>query len=268
MTTSQNERFGVLRVPRRIWAVSAIHGEAERLAGLHEQIAEHFTPGDRLVYMGNYLGHGPRVVDTLDELLWFRSVTLYQPGMEPWDIVYLRGGQEEMWHKLLQIQFAANPSDVFDWMMGQGALATLEAYGGNADGARAHFREGPVSVTRWTTQMLANVQAHPGHYELLTGLKRAAYTEGQQLLFVHAGVDPHRPLSEQGDTLWWGSGYFNAIDEPFDGFDTVVRGYDPKHGGVTVTRHAVTVDDRCGFGGPLRAACFGLDGRVIEWLEA
>ena len=83
-----------------------------------------------------------------------------------------------------------------------------------------------------------------------------------------ARVDPHRPLSEQGDTLWWGSGYFNAIDEPFDGFDTVVRGYDPQHGGVNVTRHAVTVDDRCGFGGPLKAACFGLDGRVIEWLEA
>ena len=49
------------------------------------------------------------------------------------DLVYLRGAQEEMWQKLLQLQFAPNPQDVLRWMLGQGVETTLRAYGGAAE---------------------------------------------------------------------------------------------------------------------------------------
>ena len=71
-----SEIFARLRRPRRIWAVGAIHGERARLAQLHRQIAAHLDKGDRLVYLGGYLGHGPDVVGTLDELVAFRRLFL------------------------------------------------------------------------------------------------------------------------------------------------------------------------------------------------
>jgi len=60
-----------------------------------------------LLYLGNYLGGGDPVT-TIDRLLAFRTYLLAAPGMFTSDIVYLRGMQEEIWAKLLQIQFAPN----------------------------------------------------------------------------------------------------------------------------------------------------------------
>ena len=74
-----DEKFARLRPGRRIWAVASIHGEAERLGRLHDRIAERFRDGDRIVYLGNYLGRGSAVAATLDELLDFRRRVLARP---------------------------------------------------------------------------------------------------------------------------------------------------------------------------------------------
>ena len=103
--------YGRLVCARRVWAVGAIHADAQRLERLHDRLAERFAPGDRLVYLGNYMGTGPDVAGTIDELISFRTAILCRAGMEPDDIVFLRGAQEEMWRKLLQIQFAPAPLD-------------------------------------------------------------------------------------------------------------------------------------------------------------
>ncbi len=99
MTASRldSAKFAILRRPRRVGTVAAIHGEADRLAALHDAIDARFEPGDRLAYLGNYLGHGREIPATLDELLRFRRATLARPGMMACDIVFLRGAQEEMW---------------------------------------------------------------------------------------------------------------------------------------------------------------------------
>jgi serine/threonine protein phosphatase 1 len=268
MNSDDSEIFGVLKCARRVWAVAALHGEAARLIKLHQELGRRFAVGDRIVYLGNYLGHGANIVGTLDELVLFRRELLCTPGAEPEDIVYLRGQQEEMWRKLLQLQFAPGPRQVFDWMRQQGVDATLRAYGGNPDEGSARCREGALSLTRWTSQIRDAVRVHPGHDELLASLRRAAYTEGGELLFVHAGIDPHRPLSEQSDTFWWGSGYFAAMAEPFAGFRLVVSGYDRSRQGVRMGPVAATIDGGAGFGGGLNAACFDLTGRAVDWIEA
>ena len=258
--------FATLTDVRRVWAVGAVHGDSERLRQLHAEIAGRFEIGDRFVYLGNVIGYGPDVTGVLDEILRFRRSVL-RPGMEAGDFVVLRGTQEEMWHKLLQIQFAANPAEVFDWMMGQGVQATLASYGGNSDQARMWLRDGALAITRWTNELRSAMYAWPGHSDLLNGVRRAAVTENGRVLFVHAGLDPNRPLSEQGDTLWWGSGYFTAITEPYGEVELTVRGYDREHRGLAMTRHTATVDGGCGFGGRLAAACFDPDGKALEWIE-
>src|SRR5262249_39954467 len=114
---NRSERFAPLRRAARVWAIAAIHGEAQRLASIHAALSPRFGAGDRLVYLGNYLGRGSDIVATIDELLRFRREIIARPGTFAYDLVYLRGSQEEMWQKLQQLQFAINPREVLDWMM-------------------------------------------------------------------------------------------------------------------------------------------------------
>jgi serine/threonine protein phosphatase 1 len=261
-------KFGTLSGWNRVWAVAAIHGEAERLRRMHHQIARLFQPRDRLVYLGNYLGYGPDILGTLDELITFRREVLAVPGMMPQDIVFLRGAQEEMWQKLLQLQLAMNPRDVFDWMIERGVAASVAAYGIDPDTGTISARAGAVALTRWTGALRDAQRARPGHSHLMTQLGRAAVTEEGSILFVHSGLDPTRPLETQRDAFWWNPGGFAAINEPFGGFRMVVRGFDPGGGGVALGDHTMTLDAGCGLGGPLFAVCLDRDINVIEQLEA
>ncbi|HEX6940506.1 MAG TPA: hypothetical protein VF158_13910 [Longimicrobiales bacterium] len=265
---ADSEKFGVLRRSARIWAIAAIHGEAARLAAIHDAIASRLGPGDRLVYLGNYLGHGPDVIGTVDELLRFRREVIARPLMFASDVVYLRGRQEEMWQKLQQLQFAVNPREVLEWMLAHGVEATLAAYGADARKGLAAAREGAVSITRWTNALRAAVASRPGHRELMSALKRAASTDDGQLLFVHAGVDVTRPLAAQADALWWGAPGFGCWSAPYDGFRLVVRGYDPAGGGPAYQPYGLTIDAGAGRGGPLLAVCLSPAGEILEQLQA
>src|SRR5262249_11930448 len=162
---------------RRIWAVSPVHGDLPRLEALHAHIDENFAEGDRLVYLGGFLGRGADVGGVVDALIAFRRAILARPNMFPIDIVYLRGQQEEMWHRLLQIQFAPNPKEVLPWMLQQGVGATLTAYGADPAEGILHCREGAVAITRWTNGLRAAVQRRPGHDNFMSAIRRAAYTD-------------------------------------------------------------------------------------------
>jgi serine/threonine protein phosphatase 1 len=264
------EKFAILRRATRVWAVAAIHGEAGRIAGLHDELARRLVAGDRLVYLGNYFGHGREIIATVDEILRFRRWFIAQPLMFASDAAYLRGSQEEMWQKLLQLQFAVNPREVLDWMLAQGLGATLAAYGGTPARALAAARDGPRSITRWTSELRQAIALRAGHQPLLSALRRAAYTDDGRLLFVHAGLDPARPLSAQSDSLWWGSPAFARLEQPYEGFQLVVRGFDRAHSGLRSGAPLVggpftlTADGGCGFGGPLVAACLSAAGELVD----
>lgn len=264
-----DSRFARLAVAKRVWAVGSIHGDADKLKSLHDTLLPRFENGDRLVYMGNYSGPGQQVRATFDELLRARRKFLARPGVfEAVDFVYLRGAQEEMWSKLLQLQFATNPREIFEWLIDHGLGPIIEAYGGNLTTARGHVRDGPIAITKWTSALRSNIHKAPGHYELSATLKRAAYTECGGLLFVHASVDPTRPLHMQGDIFWWDTGIFDGLDSEFSGFARVIRGYDHKRRGVQLEKpHAATVDGGSGYGGQLSAVCFLPDGQVVDRID-
>jgi len=206
------QKFAILGAARRVWAVSSIHGEVAALNRLHRAVIPRLRPGDKLVYLGNLIGRGREASATLDSLLRFRSLFLARPDAFACDVVHLRGSQEEMWQKLLQLQFATDPKAVLQWMLDQGVAASLESYGiAPAEGLR-EAAAGPRQLTRWTSALRERIQARDGHWQLLGSLRRAAYTErangsagatgaaggpgnqGWGLLFVNAGLEPERPL--------------------------------------------------------------------------
>ncbi|BBK44627.1 hypothetical protein STVA_46470 [Allostella vacuolata] len=263
----------VLRASRRVWAVGAIHGEADRLERLHDQLWSRLRPGDRIVYLGNHLGRGPNVRRAVDELIRFRREVIARPDFilsdHVCDVVHLRGAQEEMWQKLLQIQFSLNPREVLSWMLRQGAAATIEAYGSHEEQGMAAARDGVRALMRWTAALRSQIQAAEGHSALASSLKHAAVTDDGNLLFVSADIAPERPLHAQGDVLWWGTGAgIDSLDDSFSGCRLVVAGYDRRGRGVRIGRHAAVLDGGAGQGGTVVAACFDPMGALVDRIEA
>ena len=146
-------KFGIVENARRVWAIGAIHGSRSHLAELHTRLESRLKSGDKLVYLGNYLGRGDAIIETVNELLLFRRALLARFNLVDDDILYLRGSQEEMWQKLTQLQIAQNPAQVLEWMLAQGVDATLEAYGVGRERARMRCREGPLALARWSVEL-------------------------------------------------------------------------------------------------------------------
>ena len=266
--TRLGEKFARLWGARRIWAIASINGAAQRLVRLHDTISNRFQEGDRVVYLGNYVGYGNAVLATLDELLNFRRRVLGRQRGFACDVAFLRGAQEEMWQKLLQLQFAPNPREVLQWMVGAGMEATVRAYGGDLQQGFAAARDSPLTITRWTGALRNAMNATPGHTALFSALRHAAFTEEEGVLFVHAAVDPSRPLAAQGDAFWWGRDDILELSESFEGFRRIVRGIDREQRSFIERDFAVSLNGGIGRLGRLTAACFGAGGEVIELIEA
>ncbi len=253
----------------RIWAIGSIFGAVGQLEALHDSIGERFSAGDRIVYLGNVYGCGD-VRATLTEILRFRTLVLAQrPLYMPNDIAYLRGAQEEMWHKLLQIHFAPKPKDLLDWMMARGVDSTLRAFGGDPAQAHAAAGEGMVALTRWTGRLKAAMQAAPGHQPWFNHLRRYAHSGPGGALFVSAGIDPERALHEQRDAFWWANRSFSRVpDTGYQGYRRVIRGFDPDGAGWSETQATLTIDGGCGRGGSLIAVCLSPDGQIVDRVDA
>jgi serine/threonine protein phosphatase 1 len=157
---------------------------------------------------------------------------------------------------------------VLNWMVGQGIEPTIRAYGASVEEAATASREGTLALTRWTNQLRQNLRSFDGHNALMSALRHAAFTADGSMLFVHAGIDPHRPLSAQSDSFWWGGSGFASIAEPYAGYRRIIRGFDRRRAGLAETEFTVSLDGGCGFGGPLLAALFGADGAIMRTLSA
>jgi hypothetical protein len=268
--TAKDNRFSSLGTPERIWAISAIHGDLDQLMNLHDAIYNKIKPGDRIVYLGNYVGYGKQGAACVDEILTFRRLVLSMPGMLCSDLVYLRGQQEEMWQKLLQLQFAPDPTGTLLWMLGNGLSNTLYSYGLSPHDGIEACRLGIMGLTKWTSSVREKLRAHPGHEIFGTQLTRAAHTNDNAaypMLFVHAGLDATKNLGDQGDTFWWASDEFENIKEAYLPYQKIVRGYDPAHKGVVTNCVTATIDGGCGFGGHLVCASFEVNGTITDILE-
>lgn len=269
-------RFANLGAPERIFAIPSIHGNLQKLHGIHESIFQQFRPGDRLIYLGNYTGYGDQSRQTIDSILSFRRCLLSMPGVLTTDINYIRGTQEEMWQKLMQLQFAPNPAICLEWMMDKGMAQTMESYGICLHEAQRVVYEGIIRLSRWTEKTRHTIYSNPGHDIFGAQLKRAAYTdcaftqiEGtcSPLLFVNAGIDFSRPLEDQGDCFWWGNSHFKSMKLPYSPYQKIFRGFDPERGGYDDNSITATLDNNCGRGGNLIYATIGNTGDILDIIE-
>ncbi len=252
------------------WALGALRGDDAALERLGGALLQRWRSGDRLVVLGNMLGAAGHTPRTIDLMLLLRRRLLARRGAEVEDFVFLRGGQEEMWHKVLQLQFALAPLDVLDWMLARGLADIIEAYGYSIAEGRIACRNGPLAIARWTTGLRERQALQPGHNDLLNALSRAALSVDGRLVFAATGVDPGRPLGEQADAFWWNAQSDGALDEALgkasDGgwpsITRVVRGAGPSRNVVLEEARVLTVTRDT----PALVA-LDADGAVLERIE-
>jgi Calcineurin-like phosphoesterase len=200
------------------FAIGDIHGCREMLERLLERCGRHAggQPA-RFVFLGDYIDRGPDSRGAVQTLI---DLQRRLPGR----VVCLRGN-----HEVLLLEALAK-NDIDIWLL-NGADATLASYGVN--------------------QLSALPPDHLAWYASL----KASFDDGQRF-FVHAGVDPNRPLDQQRDyDLAW-------IREPFlsrnhDYGRLIVHGHTPQRSGKPeLLPWRLNLDTAAVYGGRLTAAVF------------
>ncbi len=229
-----NEVFHVA-ARERIYAVGDVHGRVDLLNRILELIARDVaTHNDQrtphIVFLGDYIDRGDNSREVLDVLI------AVQKDLPPGSIRFLLGN-----HEAAALSFLKDPTGKAEWLR-FGGLQTLLSYGvappksnptgpdlvAVADGLRA---------------------AMGGHIDFLMSHEHM-YRSGD-VLFVHAGLDPHMPLEAQTEeaTLW---GRSDFIEEGGFGGLRVVHGHYDAHEAV-VTHNRICVDTGAYYSGRLTA---------------
>lgn len=231
-----------------VWAVGDIHGQLDLLKALEARISEterqHENTGAAVpvVYLGDFIDRGPHSADVIDHLL--------APAPKGLERHLLRGNHEEMFEA-----FLAAPDPNANWL-DFGGEETLASYG-----LFAEMHSNPRHFS-------AAVEIHvpPAHRHFLSQLKDAVLQPaprfaGEQILFVHAGVDPDTAMMEQDPTtLRW-------IREPFlsrarPNGPMVVHGHTPVD---LAEQHEtrINIDTGAGHGRALSAVRLDPSGEVL-----
>ena len=210
---------------KKIWAIGSIHSRIDAFESLKKYLLEKFEKDDFLIFLGNIIGLGQESNKTLTSVIDLRRKLMSKYFLHPSKIIFLRGAQEEMFLKLLQLQTAPNPQDIVNWMLEHGVGPTIESYGFDVNALLNISTQGTIAITKWTQKLNQKLSDELGHKQYFANLKHAAYGESKKILFLNRGVDISRPLSAQNDCFWWGYQNFSKLDKPYNTFIRIVRGY-------------------------------------------
>jgi len=214
------------------YAIGDIHGSLDKLKSLVEACQEHADGREmNLVLLGDYIDRGP------DSAGVIRFVLSLQAEM-PERVIALKGN-----HEAWALAILDGVMPVSSWLL-NGGVTTLQSYGAKvvADLPRVHLD--------WMRSL------------------RLTYDDGRRF-FVHAGVDPQKPLEAQAESaLLW-------IREPFlhdkrDYGRLIVHGHTPlSTARPELCSNRLNLDTAAVFGGPLTAAVFDdLQTEPLGYLQA
>lgn len=172
-----------------VYAVGDVHGRDDLLAELHERIAADAAGRSAsrrvLVHLGDYVDRGPASRQVVDRLT--------QRPLPGFEIVTLMGNHERLLIGFLE----GDPADAVCWIRNGGA-ATLASYG----------VEPPTGLHGLLAAYEGFVEALPEEHRRFYETRPLTHRVGDYV-FVHAGVDPRRPLDDQDErTALW-------VREPF-----------------------------------------------------
>ncbi len=221
----------------RIYAVGDVHGCSDRLAEMHEAIADDLVlrPTDEplLVHLGDYVNRGPDSAGVVARLAAGPPV----PGLPT---INLMGNHERT---MLEALSGDKPAAT-DWL-GMGGRAALESWGIDPASPRKQW---PASVP----------QAHLAFLRELQHCHRAG-----PYLFVHAGIRPGVPLDKQNlDDMLCIRQVFLASKEDFG--VVVVHGHTPRREPV-LRANRIGIDTRAVLGGKL--TCAILEGDRLAFIQ-
>jgi len=152
----------------KIFAVGDIHGCYDKLKRLLDRLP--YEPGrDRLVFLGDYIDRGPETKQVLDLLCELKE-------KDP-SLIALIGNHEYI---LFEYHRTGDPA-LLPYLRKMGIDSTLKSYG-------VH--------TGFGLQSLNFMPA--AHLDFLENL--SLYWESEDYIFVHAGLEPGVPLTEQDAT--------------------------------------------------------------------
>ena len=163
-----------------MWAIGDVHGCDATLGALLGRLAA--GPDDHLVFVGDYIDRGPASRDVIERLLAMEAAA--EAGTGP-RVTFLRGNHDQM-----LLDWADGVPGAYDLWRANGGLTTLASYAEDGD-ARIP-------------------DAHLGF------LRRTALAfDTPEAAFVHAGLDPGRPVAEQmadpeADVVLWTRAHLHA----------------------------------------------------------
>ena len=131
MTT--DNKFQEFTNANRIWAIGSLHSSIESFQSIKKYILSNFKNGDKLIFLGNLIGYIDQSKQIITDVVNLRFSLMAKFNLDHEDIVFLRGAQEEMFSKLLQLQIAPNPREIIDWIFSHGVDQTLVSYGFEPD---------------------------------------------------------------------------------------------------------------------------------------
>ena len=225
----KKSNFVELKKSNKIWAIGSIHSNLKSFTSIKKYLLNNFEANDKLIFLGNVIGLGKNSKETLSSVIDLRFNLMSKFKLKPESIVFLRGAQEEMFSKLLQLQLAPNPAEIIEWMFDHGVNETIKSYGFSENEVKNIASSGTINISKWTKALNNVLNKNPGHTQYFLNLKHAAYSKTKKILFVNRGVDITRPLSAQNDCFWWGFQNFSSIDRPYKTFSRIVRGYESEH---------------------------------------
>jgi len=186
-STGRGRAAPVLTPGTRLYAVGDIHGRADLLNNLHEQIIADAATADsstRLVvlYLGDYVDRGLESRQVIDLMLEDSF-----PGFER---IFLKGNHEQV-----MLDFHRDPLDGRAWLQ-YGGRAALYSYGAGGE-AVGESDERLQKLHQWFVKNLPD-----DHLDFLQNL--ALYHIEGDYLFVHAGIKPGMAVEKQGEqSLLW-----------------------------------------------------------------
>jgi serine/threonine protein phosphatase 1 len=210
------ESAGNVAPPPLLYAVGDIHGmraKLDRLVDLIESDAEIVARDAVVVFLGDLINRGPASRQVLERLI----AGPHRAG-DRW--ITLRGNHDQLFIDAISGKSEA----AFEQLLRKGGLETLASYG---------VRKKDVSLAR------ARRAVPSEHLRFLENLP-LSYVAGDYF-FVHAGVDPARPLEQQTEKA------LMTIREPFLRNAhrlpfTVVHGHVANMKGPVVGTNRICVD--------------------------
>lgn len=196
-------------ISRLTYAIGDIHGYDSHFERLIDRIridAEQTGEKPRIVLLGDYIDRGPASRQVLERILRLEAA--------PWcDLVALKGNHEDA-----LLRFLDEPEFGDTWRTWGGA-ATLASYG-----VAMPFLTNTIETWQEVSVAFAATIV-PAHRAMLERLP--AIYQADDYLFVHAGVDPDRLLTEQGPETWmYIRGRFLRAEKACD--YVVVHGHTPE----------------------------------------